>query len=220
MRFLLAILLLAAAPLFAAKPTSRLERDLGQGLAYVRVRALPADLPLAPAKPGAIVLDLRYAATDPAGVSALDGWIHFRAKARTPVLVLVNSATAAALLDYLEANPAPPGLVTLGPASSRFVPDLALKIAAPTERAAYDALDQGASVESLLADNPGKPRHDEAEVAQQHALAPAASDDDDADLSDGDAPEAATPAPPAPLIDATLQRAVHLHRALLALRKI
>lgn len=219
MRFLLVALLMAVAPVLAAgSATGRLDRDLGLGLAYTRVRALPADLPPAPAKPAPIVLDLRYATGDESAATALGAWLQFRAAVRTPVFVLVNPATATAILDFLEHNPPRPGLVTLGSPSSRFVPDLPLKVSALTERAAYDALDQGATLENLLTDQPAKPRRDEAVIAQEHAVSPEAVDDAGSDLSD--TPEPATPPVPPPLIDATLQRAVQLHRALLALRKI
>ena len=78
------------------------------------------------------------------------------------------------------------------------------------ERRAYDALEAGASVNSLLADNPNKVRNDEASLSKDR-LAEASADAADNALSGKRAP---------PPIDATLQRAVHLHRALAALKKI
>ena len=220
MRSVLAFLLLTLAPLLAATANpGRLERDLGQGLAYVRLRQLPADLPQAPTRPGSVVLDLRYTQGDQAAATALGAWLQFRCTARTPVLVLVNAATAPALLDYLEATDPLPGLVTLGPASSRFVPDLPLKIPPATELAAYAALDHGTPVTTLLTDQPEKARHDEAAIAEEHLVAPG-TPDESTGLSDSPLTATVAPAPPPPLIDETLQRAVHLHRALLALRKI
>jgi hypothetical protein len=221
MRKYVIALLLGVTPLVPlAAPPGGIERDLGQGLAYRRLHALPADLPAASAKPGALVLDLRYARGDAAAAAALGAWLQFHAAVRTPVFLLVNAATAPALLDFLEASGPVPGLVTLGPASSRFVPDLPLKIAALTERAAYEALEEGQPVASLLTDHPEKPRHDEAAIAREHAVLPAGDDETDADLSDSSAAAAVPPPVPPPLIDGTLQRAVHLHRALLALKKI
>jgi hypothetical protein len=220
MRSALAFFLLALAPLLAATPNpGRLERDLGQGLAYVRLRELPADLPRAPTRTGAMVLDLRYTHGDQAAPAALGAWLQFRCTARTPVLLLVNAATAPALLDYLEATDPLPGLVTLGPASSRFVPDLPLKIPPATELAAYTALDHGTPVTTLLTDQPDKPRHDEAAIALEHTVAPVTTDESTG-LSDVPATAPLVPVPPPSLIDETLQRAVHLHRALLALKKI
>ena len=220
MRAGLAFLLLALAPLPApAANPGRLERDLGQGLAYVRLRQLPADLPQTPTRPGAVVLDLRYTPGDSAAATALGAWLQFRCTAHTPVFILVNAATAPALLDYLEATDPLPGLVTLGLASSHFVPDLPLKIAPVTELSAYAALDHGTPVASLLTDLPDKPRHDEAAIALEHTVAPETADDS-AGLTDAPATAPAMTVTPPPLIDETLQRAVHLHRALLALKKI
>jgi len=221
MKNFFALLLGLALPLLApATEPARIERDLGQGLAYVRAHSLPADLPPAPARPGALVLDLRYARSTLDGVTTLGAWLKFRATARTPVFVLVNGGTAPAVLEFLETADPMPGLLTLGAASSKFVPDVTLRVSAVTERAAYDALEHGTPVATLLTDNPGKPRHDEAEIAQEHAAPSAGSDDDETGPDDSGQPAVNPPAPPAPLIDTTLQRAVHLHRALLALRKI
>ena len=221
MKIIPAALLALALPLLAlATESARIERDLGQGLAYARVHSLPADLPAAPARLGALVLDLRYALSSSDGVTTLGAWLKFRASARTPVFVLVNGGTAPAVLEFLETADPMPGLLTLGAASSKFVPDVALRVSAATERAAYDALEHGTPVATLLTDNPAKPRHDEAEIAQEHAAPSAGSDDDETGPEGSVSASPALPAPPPPLIDTTLQRAVHLHRALLALKKI
>ena len=221
MKIIHAALLALALPLLAlATESARIERDLGQGLAYARVHSLPADLPAAPARLGALVLDLRYALSSSDGVTTLGAWLKFRASARTPVYVLVNSGTAPAVLEFLETADPMPGLLTLGAASSKFVPDVTLRVSAATERAAYDALEHGTPVATLLTDNPTKPRHDEAEIAQEHAAPSAGSDDDETGPEESVSASPALPAPPPPLIDTTLQRAVHLHRALLALKKI
>ncbi|MBS0664033.1 MAG: hypothetical protein JSR48_12275 [Verrucomicrobia bacterium] len=218
MRILVAFFLTCAALMAGTGSDGRLSRDLGQGLMYVRVRTLPADLPLAPPKPAPIVLDLRYTQGGDEAAAALQEWIGFRATARTPVFLLVNGSTAPAVLEYLDHAPPHAGLLTIGLASSRFVPDLALAIEPATDRAAYDALDHGATVESLITDQPDKPRHDEAEVVRQHTIAPESVDESEGDGSD--TPDTAAPVAPAPLIDTVLQRAIHLHRALLALKRI
>ena len=64
-------------------------------------------------------------------------------------------------------------------------------------------------VQSLLNDFPDKPRVDEAYLEKEH-------------IADVDAPEVAADkaSPAAPLVDAMLQRAVQLHRGLLALKRI
>ncbi|MDB6128436.1 MAG: hypothetical protein JWM35_2332 [Verrucomicrobia bacterium] len=213
---------LCMVPLLAPGAESgRIERDLGQGLAYVRVRALPADLPGSTAKSTPFVLDLRYAGANETGVTALGAWLQFHSSLRTPVFVLVNASTASAILDFLETTGDIAGLITLGGASSHFVPDVPLKVSAATERSAYDALEHGTAIETLLTDQPGKVRHDEASIAQERTAEPDEPVPGDGDVI-ADVPEVApTPAlAPRPLIDATLQRAVHLHRTLLALRRI
>ena len=221
MRRLAALLLLAlvaaAAP---AAPARRLDRDLGQGLAYARIRSVPADLPPAPTKLGAIVLDLRYAGADVSGPGALGSWLQVRATRHTPVFVLVNADTAPALLDYLANSPSLPGLVTLGPDIDHYEPDVPLSVDPAAERAAYDALDRGATLASLLTDQPDKPRHDEAVIAREHSTPTTGVDDNDSLPGDDEEDAAAAPPAPPPLIDGTLQRAVHLHRALLALKRL
>ena len=107
------------------------------------------------------------------------------------------------------AGPLTVGVVVLAPASGKLSPDIAVRVDADTDRRAYDALEKGASLASLLSDNPDKPRIDEAYLEREH-------------LSDGDAPDVASdkPSPPSPLVDSVLQRAVQLHRGLLALKRI
>lgn len=201
--FLLAWL---AAPLAAAP----LERDLGQGLTYCRAHAVPADLPAHGARHPR-VLDVRYVEGGPAAGAALLAWLKAEAAPRTPVFLLANDSTSGALLAPLDSPDAVPGLIILGPGAPGFEPDIAVRTSAAAERKAYQALERGATVQSLIEDNPDKPRNDEARLAREH-------------LSDSDAPDEApeTPAPkrPAKPVDAGLQRAVQLHRALLALKRL
>ena len=141
------------------------------------------------------------------------------ATSRTPVLLLINAETAAPVLAPLAARLPAPGLVVIGTASPGLTPDLALKLAPAEERLAYDALAAGATVESVLNDSPEKIRDDEAQLAKEHRArptpAPPFSDDPPDD------PPSTKPTPPvAPPIDSALQRAVHLHRALKALKKL
>jgi hypothetical protein len=217
-KFILSLLLILATGL-AAAPADRLERDLGHGLAYFRLHTLPADLPLATARRGAAILDLRYTRIEPGATAALGAWLKSHSSTATPVFVLLNAETDPAVLGYFTSHDPVAGLVTLGPARSGFVPDITLKISPAAERAAYDALEHGTLVETLLTDPANKPRHDEASIAQERAAAADDAAGPDTDLADSG--ESATPAPvPAPVIDYTLLRAVHLHRALLALRKL
>jgi hypothetical protein len=218
-RALLAVLGCFSAIALVAAPAAatHIERDLGLGLHYVRIHTLPGDLPVKEVKPRSIVVDLRFTSTDHKGVEALSAWLQFHATAKLPVYVLVNGATSRPLLDYLESAPVMPSVTTVGPASSAYVPDIAVKVSAATEKSAYDALEAGTTVESLLMDQPGKIRYDEQAIAEEHA---AANNPDQNDAVPGPPETDTKPPPPPPLIDATLQRAVHLHRALLALHRI
>ena len=204
-------------------PAAPLTRDLGLGLTYHRAAALPGDLPSPdPARKDPCILDLRYARGDSAAGIALAAWLKFNASARTPVFLLVNADTSPAALAPLAARLPAPGLIVIGPAAAPLTPDLALQITPAEERRAYDALAAGAAVESLLTHSPEKVRHDEARLARDHrgqtAPTPFAQPADD---PAPEPPTAEMPSQPAaPLVDLALQRAVHLHRSLKALRKI
>ena len=200
-----AILLLPV--LAAAAP---LEREVGNGLMYVRVYKLPGDLPPKPSgRVPPTIIDVRYVDGDAEAGSALGAWLRFRATPRTPVFVLANAETSRALLKVLAAHERGTGIAVVGIERGGFRPDVAVKGTAEDERRAYDALEKGAAIAALLTDNPNKVRNDEASLSKDR-LAEAS-----ADATDG---RPGKPEPPP--IDATLQRAVHLHRALVALKKI
>ncbi|MEO6245297.1 MAG: hypothetical protein ABIQ12_07655 [Opitutaceae bacterium] len=195
-------------------PAAPLERDLGQGLGYVRLQNLPADLPTdAGNHAQAWVVDLRYTAAEPAAAAAFAAWLKFRATPRAPVFVLMNDDTAPALRSALAAHAPARGVVVIGAASPRVRPDSAVTISKEDERRAFDALTEGTAVEALLADNPGKLRNDEASLTKgQSRDLPAMPSEMPAD-----APSAKRTTPP---VDVALQRAVHLHRSLMALKRL
>ncbi len=196
----------AAAPGAVA---ATLVRDLGQGLTYYRVHEIPQDQP-APisGRPGACILDVRFAKADELGASALRAWVMFNVSAHAPIFILENSQTDPALLAVFPTR-GPAGLIVLAPESARIGPQIAVKVAPEDDRKAYDALEKGAAIESLLSDYPDKPRVDEAYLEKEH-------------IADSEAPDLPTdkPSPPRPMVDSMLQRAVQLHRGLLALKKI
>ncbi len=195
-----------------------LTHDLGQGLRYHRAHALPADLP-SPDTPhaSALVLDLRTATGDIAAATALSAWLKFHSAPRAPVFVLVNSATSSALLAALCRREHSAGLVVLAPAAPGFTPDIALAVPPETDRNAYDALEAGTPLDALLNSPVDKPRNDEAKLARDRQPDRAPAVPETPPPADPSAPP--VPGPP-PLLDAVLQRAVHLHRTLLALKKI
>ncbi len=218
---LLVAVLRAAAP--APSPTGGLERDLGRGLVYHRVHELPADLPTAEsARKQPCVLDLRYVHGDATAASTLAAWLKFHATPRAPVFILANADTSHALLAPLTGRDPAGRIVVLGAAAPGFTPDIAVRISPDAERRAYDALDAGTAVDSLLVENLDKPRNDEARLAKDHLPDSTLADGaavDGTPATDDDS-KSAKPRPPPPLVDVALQRAVQLHRTLLALRKI
>jgi hypothetical protein len=203
-------LFFALAGLANAAPLPGPVRDLGMGLVYFRVHELPNDIPSPQAgQPlAACVLDLRFAKTDAASPAALKAWVRFNASVRTPIFVLENSGTDPALLAALTGS-GPAGQVVLAPDSEKLAPDIAVKVTPELDRRAYDALEKGEAVASLLTDFPDKPRIDEAYLEKEH-------------ISDSAAPDVPDEKPLAarPLVDVMLQRAVQLHRGLLAMRRI
>jgi hypothetical protein len=206
---LLAAFILALAGIATAAPITH---DLGQGLTYVHVASLPADLP-GQKDLRACVLDLRYTQGDATAAAALAAWLKFHASARTPVFVLANADTAAPLLEILNPAQLPAGTLTIGRMGNSFTPDIAVHTDADLERRACDALARGTLPASLLQENSGKTRYDEAAIVRQ--LAGDESPDGTARPPQTDSAD--KPAPP-PLIDRTLQRAVHVHHGLAALK--
>ncbi|MEO5959107.1 MAG: hypothetical protein ABIZ49_12065 [Opitutaceae bacterium] len=209
--FLPIVFLLVVAPAVGASAPA-LTRDLGRGLLYYRVETLPSDLPSSIAtRKQPCVLDLRYAHGDSAAAAALQAWMKFYASPRTPVFVLANAQTDRALLQAFGNRGSLGSVLVLGPSAPDFTPDISIQTSPDAERRAYDALAGGGDPVSLLAENPDKARNDEASLSRDRSTEPLA----------GDAPANGTKShPPSPPFDATLQRAVHLHRTLIALRKM
>ncbi len=184
-----------------------LTRDLGDGLTYVRIRELPADLPGGMAVPGqALILDLRYLPAGRDAAAALLAWAEFRASVRSPLFLLANRETGAELQTALRRISRGKGCVVIGVPGQGFEPQLAAKSGPEEEREAYAALGRGEPVLSLLVENPGKARIDEASLKHPPA-----------DESENVGTEPQKKSPP---LDAALQRAFHLHRSLRALRRL
>jgi len=206
---------------FSSNPASAkpLVQDLAENLHYIRTHILPNDLSAAELKTGAVILDLRFALAEVGALSALDAWIRVQATSSTPVIVLINPDTAPALRESLAAHHRRSGLITIGRPTSEIVPDIAIESSAEEERRAYEALEKDSSIESLITENADKPRIDEAAIMRARA-------NPDGEPVDTDFPEPPTSsaktedAPPPPPVDRALQRAIHLHRALLALKRL
>jgi len=214
--FLLLVIVLVTTRAAGAAP---LESDLGYGLAYLRVAQVPADLPTKVAEPHkALVLDLRFVSADATAVKAFEAWLKFHANANSPLTILLNAGTSPLLLHAFLTTSLPSGVVTIGPASSEFKADIPVEVSPQADRLAYDALAKGTPIEDLVAHKLDKPRRDEAELARQHNNGN--TDEEDEEPSPQPAATPALPVVDAPVTDLVLVRAVQLHRALLALRRL
>jgi hypothetical protein len=198
---------------------------LGRNLTYLRLHHLPEDgaalkdVWSAPA----LVVDLRYPTGEAA--HALPPGLPERPGA-APLFVLVGPGTPVELLAALRERAS--GLITLGLPAPSLAPDIALAVTPENDRRAYDALDTGASADALINVKITKERFDEAALTREHdhgseeavgpAEAPPPPPGPPAAPAAGAAPS--KPLEPPPLIDGVLQRAVQLHRALLALGKL
>jgi hypothetical protein len=196
--------------------------DLGQNLTYVRLHGRPDDVPALAAAWGkpALIVDLRYPAASVAQYLPAD--LPSRPRP-APLFVLVGPATPSDALAARRARA--PALITLGLPSSGLNPDIALAVKPDDDRSAYEALDSGVSVESLLNEDLTKQRFDEASLINERAKGPGGTETTKPDAVIGTAkpPADAHPpaaSPPAEPKDTVLQRAVQLHRTLLALRKL
>lgn len=207
----------------AATPTVA-SQDLGRNLTYLRLHRLPDDAAVLTAAwhAPALVVDLRHVAGDLA--QAIPADLPPRPRS-APLFVLIGPDTASALLALIREHA--PALISIGLAAPGLTPDIVLLVSPEADRRVYDALDAGVSVELLISETIAKPRFDEAALAHEHTADTAA--EEGAQPTAGgpsDAPPATPAVPPAAGApeaapkDAVLQRAVQLHRALLALGKL
>jgi hypothetical protein len=200
---------LATAGLLSSAPAAELP-ELTPGLRYLRIHSLAQsahELSDALLKPGALVLDLRYVADEPAA----DALRVLNSEPAKPALyVLVSPATPAAVAGIITATPTP--LVTLGIKDSRPAPKVIVAQSVNDDRRAYAALDQGTTLEALVSGKMEKEHFDEAELVKEFK-----SGNHDAHPAEGD-PDSATPAP-AHLTDRVLQRTLQLYRAQQALKR-
>ncbi len=205
--------LLATFLLFVAASATELT-DLGHGLAYLRIHSVAeSEAALRKVLPGsgALVLDLRYATASEESVAVLQAALAGH-RADAPRFILLSPATPPVLA------PAVTSALTLGTPGSVPAPKVVVQTDAATDRRAYDALESGTPLAPLISGKIEKERFDEATLVQEFKngnpdAAPAPTPDPTAPKPAG------TPEKPTPLVDRVLQRAVHLHRALQALRR-
>ncbi len=211
--------------------------DLGSSLSYLRVHSLgdaATALPSALAANHACVLDLRYTTASADATGALRTALIQR-PADSPLFILISPATPRVVIDTINGTPG--SFLTLSFLSSRSAMHLTVKTDAATDRRAYDAFDAGTPVETLISGKIEKERFDEATLVEEFKNGnpdaapptPALPDDRPGQTPAGqqagtaqdptDAKPAEAGEKPSPLIDRVLQRAVHLHQALLALHR-
>jgi hypothetical protein len=204
---------LAATALRATEVT-----DLGQGLGYLRIHSIAeSEAAFRKVVPGtaALVLDLRYVTADEKAADILRAAFAER-PATASLFVLVSPATPTTLTSAIAAASA----VTLGAPGAVPTPKVVVQTDAAADRRAYDAAESGTEIAKLISGRIEKERFDEATLVQEFK-----NGNHDAEPPPPVNPTAAKPdaapakdAPPATPTDRVLQRAVHLHRALQALR--
>jgi hypothetical protein len=193
--------------------------DLGAGLAYLRIPTLTesaAALRKAVPGAGALVLDLRYVATSEESTDDLRIALADR-PGTAPLFILVSPSTPSGVAQAVGAAPA--SALTLGLAGSRPAPQVVVQTDPASDRRAYEALAAGVAPATLISGKIEKERFDEATLMQEF-------NDGNPDTEPPSAPdptatkEQVGAAPAAPLVDRVLQRAVHLHQALIALEAV
>ena len=205
LRRFLALFLALSALLLAPHSNATELTDLGQGLGYLRVHALDEAInPLAGSND--LVLDLRHTNATPDAAAQFSTVLSVR-PAGSRLFVLVGPDTPAGLATGLKGN-----WVTLGIKDTHPEPQVMVDQSAVADRAAYDALESGATIARLISGRIEKERFDEASLVQEFK-----NGNHDAHPPET-GPAKSIDSPPV-LTDRVLQRAVHLHRALLALKR-
>jgi hypothetical protein len=185
--------------------------ELAPGLRYLRIHSLVQSAhelsdAISANKSPALVIDLRYVADETGAAEAISALDKQPVK---PVLyLLVNPATPAKVAAAITKTTVP--LVTLGIRNSRPQPQVIVEQSAADDRAAYAALDNGTPIAALASGKIDKERFDEAELVKEFK-----NGNHDAHPTEGNADGAKTQNR---LTDRVLQRALHLHQALLALK--
>ncbi len=182
--------------------------DLGQGLAYLRAHVLGEALqPLRGGTP--LVLDLRHVTTERELVGAFAESLQRRPRTAR-LYLLVGPDTPPEIAGVLTTGSE--NVLTLGIAGSRPAPTVVVAQSAEEDRQAFDAVEHGAPLADLVSGKVAKDHFDEAALVREFKQG-----NHDAHPEPGN-PDAGAKAPPHPT-DRVLQRAVHLHHALLALRR-
>ena len=183
-----------------------------------KIATLEGDLRAATTKTENDLRGLRE--TTPDGARRL-GTLLASGSAPTLRFVLIDPNTPADLLAIVKASPG--RRLTLGANLPAGVVDVAVATPAERDQQAVAALDSGRPLESLLETRQEKVRYDESSMVRDHAKGlpiPDAPPELEPEPGKADANSASTVTAEAPLVDRVLERALHLHRALRAIRRI
>jgi len=188
--------------------------DLGANLAYLHIKSLADAAPLLSAAQSAqrpLVLDLRYATSEAAALSVFQTAL---ARHPAPLFILFSTATPQEIIAVVKQSAG--AIITLSVAGAAAPAQIQVKADPAADRLAYEALGQGTLPAILVTGKIEKERFDEATLVQEFKNGN--PDAEPPPLPDPTQPKLNQAAPvKAPLIDRVLQRAVQLHRALLAL---
>lgn len=204
--------------------------DLGDRMRYIRL----ADASELASFQGAEVIDLRFTDALPESAENLAGRLRAAAESDATLFVLVNAATDPLLRHALSrVQGKARSLIFIGPVTPELAPEIVTDPDPGQERRACDAIAAGTPPADLIVAHLDKPRFDEAELfrthanggANPHAGAGEIAKADDAPEADGESKPDSAPKPDAapksePLLDVSLQRAVFLHKALIALGRL
>lgn len=196
-----------------------LTADLGAGLHFTRL----ADASDAAPIDGTGVIDLRFTLATEESAAGLAARLRRTAESGATLFILVNSETEPLLGRKLAGvQSASRSVVFIGPVTPELVPDLVTSPDPAEERKAIDAVVSGVSPTELIVEKIEKPRLDEAHLVRSRAngnTAPANDNSDPQPAGSGTPPGRSETQPVLPR-DVSLQRAVFLHRALVALGRI
>lgn len=188
--------------------------DLGANLAYLHIKSLADAAPLLSTAQSAqrpLVLDLRYATSEAAALSVFQTAL---ARHPAPLFILFSTATPQEIIAVVKQSAG--AIITLSVAGADAPAQIQVKADPAADRLAFEALGQGTLPAILVAGKIEKERFDEATLVQEFKNGN--PDAKPPPLPDPTQPKLNEAAPvKAPLIDRVLQRAIQLHRALLAL---
>lgn len=210
---------LPAAARAADATTAAFTANLGNGLGYIR---LP-DASVIARFEGTQVVDLRFADALEESAEGLARHLQTAAQGGATLFVLVNSATDPLLRSELSSvQGTARQLLFIGPATPELAPEIVTAPDAGEERRACDAIAAGTPPAELIKEALEKPRFGEAELVRNrtngNGNGGTPTNGGDTAAAPASAPDSqATPGHPK---DISLQRAVFLHRTLIALGRL